>query len=60
MRKFSFIFCLSILCQPQTHLYYMPFEILTMEFTVFWDVMPCGVVEVYWHVIGTYCLHLQS
>jgi hypothetical protein len=28
--------------------------------TVFWDVAPCNLVEVYWHFRGAYCLHCQG
>jgi hypothetical protein len=31
-----------------------------MNKTIFWDVMLCSVVEVYWRVRGTYCLHNQG
>jgi hypothetical protein len=32
---------------------------VTMKNTVFWDVMPCSLVEVYQHIKGMYCLCLQ-
>jgi hypothetical protein len=36
------------------------FQVLTaanMKMTVFWDVVPCGMVEHDWHFRGAYCLH---
>jgi hypothetical protein len=41
----------------------MRFEVLTVvaiKNTVFWNVMPCSLVEVYQLISGTYCLHLQG
>jgi hypothetical protein len=39
------------------------FEVLaamTMKSTVFWNVTPCSLVEVYQRSGGTYCIHLRS
>jgi hypothetical protein len=33
---------------------------VTMMSTIFWDVTPCSPAEVYEHVRGTYCFHLQG
>jgi hypothetical protein len=32
----------------------------TVKNTIFWDVMPCSLVEVYRHFGRTYCLHLHG
>jgi hypothetical protein len=32
---------------------------LLLPHVVFWDKTPCGLVEVNWRFVGTYCLHLQ-
>jgi hypothetical protein len=29
---------------------------VSLKVTVFWDVAPCGLVEVYWHLRDTCCL----
>jgi hypothetical protein len=31
--------------------------VINMKSTIFWDVIPCSVVEVPWHLRGTNCLH---
>jgi hypothetical protein len=31
-----------------------------MKIIVFWDVPTCSLVEVYWHIQGTYYIHLQG
>jgi hypothetical protein len=39
------------------------FQVLTaasMKMTVFWDVAPCSLVDVYRRFRGTYCLHHQG
>jgi hypothetical protein len=39
------------------------FEVLTavnMKITVFWDVIPCRLVNIYKYFGGTCCLHLQE
>jgi hypothetical protein len=36
------------------------FIVVTVKVAVFWDVTPCKLVEVYWHISGTCCLHLQG
>jgi hypothetical protein len=41
----------------------MRFQVLTamsMKVTVFWDVAPCSLVEVYQHFRGACCLHHQD
>jgi hypothetical protein len=41
----------------------MRFEVfmsVTLNSTVFRDVMVYSLVEVYWHFAGIYCLHLQG
>jgi hypothetical protein len=38
------------------------FEVLTVvsiKSTVFWNVVPCSLVEVYKLIGGTYCVHLH-
>jgi hypothetical protein len=38
------------------------FELLTavaMKSIILWDVTPCSLVEVYMHLRGIYCFHLQ-
>jgi hypothetical protein len=30
------------------------------NWTVFWDVIPCSLVEINWRFGGTYCLHIQG
>jgi hypothetical protein len=32
----------------------------SMKMTVFWDVAPRSLVEIYWHFRGTYCPHHQG
>jgi hypothetical protein len=34
--------------------------IVTMKNTIFWDMTPCTLVEVYWCFREMYCLHLQN
>jgi hypothetical protein len=39
------------------------FEVFTaasMKLTIFWDVAPCILVEVYRRFTGVYCLHHQA
>jgi hypothetical protein len=31
-----------------------------MKMTIFWDVVPCSLVEVYRHFRGACCLHYQG
>jgi hypothetical protein len=31
-----------------------------MKTTVFWDVLPCSLVEIYQRLRGAYCLHHQD
>jgi hypothetical protein len=31
-----------------------------LKMTVFWDVAPCNLVEIYRHFTGTCCLHHQG
>jgi hypothetical protein len=31
----------------------------SMKMTVFWDVAPCSIIEIYQHFRGAYCLHCQ-
>jgi hypothetical protein len=31
-----------------------------MKMTVFWEVAPCSLVEIYWRFKGAYCLHHQG
>jgi hypothetical protein len=41
----------------------MEFQVLTvvsMKITVFWDVAPCSLVEVYRYFRGACCLHHQG
>jgi hypothetical protein len=35
-------------------------HIVNIESTIFWEVTPCGLVQVYWCFTGMYRLHLQS
>jgi hypothetical protein len=42
---------------------YVGKEVLTadnMEFTVFWDVMPCSLIELNRHFGGTHCPHFRN
>lgn len=32
---------------------------LTVKITIFWDLMPCSPVDLYWHSRGMCCHHLQ-
>jgi hypothetical protein len=36
------------------------FMLASMKITVFWDVAPCSLVEVYRRFGGAYCLQLQG
>jgi hypothetical protein len=42
---------------------HVKFEVLiavTMKNAVFWDMIPCSHIEIYWHIRGTCCCHLQK
>jgi hypothetical protein len=53
----------TILCYRNTHCVLVRFHVLmavSMKMTVFCDVAPCSLVEVYWSFRGSCCLHHQG
>jgi hypothetical protein len=46
-------------CKPSRFSFCVWFQVLTvasMKITVFWDVVPCSVVDVYWRITGQWVL----